>query len=136
MWIKSKNNIFDLTGICADGQMLTSLLALHCQDNDNRGISRITASSLSFDVANVSRIINEASKTCLHFEIMAYQEMNPIIRQERVPQKWKHASVRNIQRCLQANVIIDKNVALQYYIPHKNRRTPNKVIRAPPSCHA
>jgi len=136
MWIKSKNNIFDLTGICADGQMLTSLFALHCQYDDKRGVSRIIASSLSGYATNVSRIINEVSKTCLHFEIMAYQEISPIIRQKIVPQKWKHASVRNIQRCLQANVIIDKNVALQYYIPHKNRRTPNNVIRAPTSCHA
>ena len=135
MWIKSKNNIFDLTGMCANEQMLTSLFALHCQDNDNRGISRIIASSLSVDAANVSRIINEVSKTCLHFE-MAYQEMSPIIRQKILSQKWKHAPIKNILRCLPANVIIDKNVAPQYYIPHKNRRIPNNVIRAPQSCHA
>ena len=135
MWIKSKNNIFDLTGMRADEQMLTSLFALHCQDDNNRGISRITASYLSVYAANVSRIINEVSKTGLHFE-MAYQEMYPIIRQKILSQKWKHVPIKNIQRCLLANVIIDKNVALQYYIPHKNRRIPNNVIRAPPSCHA
>jgi len=134
MWIKSKNIIFDLTGMCAQEQMLTCY-ALHCQADDNMGVCQVIASSLSVDVDNVSRIITEASKTCMHFEIMAYQEENPIIQQETVSHKQKHALIRNIQRRLLANVIINKNIALPYDVPHKNRRVPNTVIRAPPSCH-
>ena len=135
MLIKSKNIIFDLTGMFAYEQMLTSY-ALHCQADDNMGVCEVIASSLSVDVTNVSRIINETSKACLHFEIMAYQDKNPIIRQETVSQKRKHTPIRNIQRRLPANVIINKNIAMHYDVPHKNRRVPNTVIRAPPSCHA
>ena len=108
MCIKSKKSILlNLTGVCLCELMPTSLF-----------------------------VVNNASKTCPHFSLIAYQWVNPVIRQEIVSQRRKHAPIMDIHRCPSANVIINKNVTLIYDLPYENRGIPGKIIRAPPSCRA
>ena len=108
MCIKSKKSILlDLTIVRFNEFMLTSLF-----------------------------VINNTSKTRLHFGLICNQGANPIIRQKIVFHRRKPAPIKDMHRYPSANVTINKNVTFIYDLPYENPSIPGKVIRAPPSCRA